>query len=399
MVECHRTEASEGDSSTTTWRARVLTSLGLFPWAALVLTLAILAVLVRLPSHFWLDETMSYWTACRGFKQVLIRCTSWPHSVVYSMLMLVLRSMGAASEWIYRLPSFLAIGAATLLLFRMSRRLFGADAAWMSVAAFVSIDVVRFSACDARPYGLALLFSVISSDLLLRFLDRPGYRLAGLYGLAAAGLLHLQLLFGTLLVAHGLYLIYRCVHGERIRLAYAVTGAAVLVAVASPVAIQYLGFTGNPASHSFAPLPSLSDLAASYLPDMGLYVLGTVGILALIVPRMEWKATSPPYTGVFVLLWAITPPTVLFIISRLTPLHLFVPRYFLSYSPGLAMCFGVTLTSFRPRVVRSAVLSAMALSVALSIGLPLSATRQASETGAQPRNSSIGMWLAIMHRY
>ena len=372
MVECRQAEASKGDSSTVTWRVRVLALFGLFPGAALVLALAILAVLVRLPSHFWLDETMSYWTACRGLEQVLIRCTLWPHPPLYSMLFLTLRSMGAASEWIYRLPSFLAVGAATLLLFRMSRRLFGADAAWMSVAAFVSIDAVRFAACDARPYGLALLLSVISSDLLLRFLDRPGYRLAALYGLTGAALLHLQLLFGALLLAHGLYLIYRTVQRERIRLAYAVTGVAVLIAVASPVAIQYLRFTENPASHSFSPLPSPSDLATSYLPDTWLYVLGTVVILALILPQMEWKAIYRPYTAVFVLLWAITPPTALFIISRLTPLHLFVPRYFLSYSPGLAMCFGVILTSFRPRVVRSAVLSVMALFVALSIGRPTS---------------------------
>jgi hypothetical protein len=62
----------------------------------------------------------------------------------------------------------------------------------------------------------------------------------------------------------------------------------------------------------------------------------------------------------------------LFAISRLTSASLFVKRYFLCYSPGLAMCFGIILRSFRPKIVRAAVLSVMALFVALSMGRPTS---------------------------
>jgi Dolichyl-phosphate-mannose-protein mannosyltransferase len=366
MVDGRQTEAVEQVSTATTWRVRLLTLFSLFPWPQFVLVFAALVVLVRLPSHFWLDETMSYWTASRGFGQILARCALWPHPIIYSTLFLALRSMGASSEWIYRLPSFLAVGAATFVLFRMSRRIFGSQAAWMSAAAFVSIDPVRFAAGDARPYGLALLLAVISSDLLLRFQNRPGYRLAALYGFTAAAMLHLQILFGVMLLVHGLYLIYRILEGQRIRLSYAATGAAVLIAVAAPVMIQFMRFTGNPASHSFAAMPSLSELAAAYMPWPG--VLGILAILAIVMPTLEWKATNRSDAAFLALLWAMVPPLVFFAISRLTSASLFVTRYFLSYSPGLALCFGIILRSFRPRIVRAAVLSAMALSVALSMG-------------------------------
>ncbi len=372
MVHRQQTETLEGASPTTTWRVRLLTLFSLVPWAPLVFLFASLVVLVRLPSHFWLDETMSYWTAYRGFEQILARCALWPHPPLYSTLFLTLRSMGVVSEWIYRLPSFLAVGAATFLLFRMSRRLFGSEAAWMSAAAFVSIDSVRFAACDARPYGIALLLAVISSDLLLRFLNRPGYRLAALYGLSTAAMLHLQLLFGAVLLAHGFYLIYLVFRGQRIRLSYAATGAAVLVAVAAPVAIQFWRFTRNPASHSFEALPSLPDLAAAYMPGIWLGVLGILAILAMVMPELEWKAIDRSDAAFLALLWALIPPLVLFAISRLTSASLFVKRYYLSYSPGLAMCFGVLLTSVRPKLVRAATLSAMALFVAWSIGRPTS---------------------------
>jgi hypothetical protein len=372
MVDGRQTEAAEQVSTTETWRVRILTLFSLFPWAQLVLAFATLVVLVRLPSHFWLDETMSYWTASRGFEQILARCSLWPHPIVYSTLFLTLRSIGASSEWIYRLPSLLAVGAATFVLFRMSRRVFGSEAAWMSAAAFVSIDPVRFAAGDARPYGIALLLAVISSDLLLRFQNRPGYRLAALYGLTAAAMLHLQILFGVMLLVHGLYLTYRILDGQRIRLSYAATGMAVLIAVAAPVVIQFLRFTGNPASHSFAAMPSLTELAAAYIPGIWLGVLGILAILAMVMPALEWKATDRSDTAFLALLWAMVPPLVFFAISRLTSASLFVTRYFLSYSPGLAMCFGIILRSFRPRIVRPAVLSAMALSVALSMGRPSS---------------------------
>jgi hypothetical protein len=370
MVDGLQTEAVERVSTAIKWPVRLLTLFSLFPWGPLVLTFAALAVLVRLPSHFWLDETMSYWTASHGFGQILARCALWPHPIAYSTLFLTLRSLGASSEWIYRLPSFLAVGAATFVLFRMSRRVFGSEAAWMIAASFVSIDAVRFAACDARPYGLALLLAVISSDLLLRFPDRPGYRAAALYGFTAAAMLHLQILFGVLLLVHGLYLAYRILVGQRIRLSYAATGAAVLIAVAAPVGIQFLRFTGNPASHSFAAMPSLSDLAAAYMPGIWLVVLGILAIVALVTPALEWKAMGRSDVAFLALIWALAPPLILFAISRLTSANLFVTRYFLSYSPGLATCFGIILGSFRPKIMHAAVLSVMALFLALSVGRP-----------------------------
>jgi hypothetical protein len=371
LVDRQRTKEVERVSTVLTWPVRLLTLFSLFPWAQLVLAFAILAVLVRLPSHFWLDETMSYWTASHGFEQILARCAVWPgQPIVYSTLFLMLRSMGASSTWIYRVPSFLAVGAATFVLFRMNRRIFGSEMAWMSAAVFVSVDAVQFAACDARPYGLALLLAVICTDLLLRFLNRPGYRLAALYGLTAAAMLHLQVLFGVVLLVHGLYLTYRTGKGQRFRPSYAATGASVLIAVAAPVAIQFLRFAGNPASHSFAPRPSLLDLAAAYTPGMWLGVLGILAILALATPALEWNAIGRSDVAFLALIWAMAPPLILFAISRLTSASLFVTRYFLSYSPGLATCFGIMVGSFRDKTVRTAVLNAMALFVTLSAGRP-----------------------------
>jgi hypothetical protein len=185
-------------------------------------------------------------------------------------------------------------------------------------------------------------------------------------------MLHLQILFGAVLLVHGLYLTYRAVKGQRIRLSYAATGAAVLAAVAAPVAIQFLPFAGNPASHSFATRPSLLDLAAAYMPGIWLVVLGILAILAMVTPALEWKAMVRSDVAFLALLWAMAPPLILFAISRLTSASLFVTRYFLSYSPGLATCFGIILGSFRPKIVHAAVLSAMALFLALSVGRPTS---------------------------
>ncbi len=349
---------------------RVLNRFAGFPWAPVVIALAALAVIVRLPTHFWLDETMSYWTASHGFQQILVRCALWPHPVAYSLVFLAIRSLGITSEWVYRLPSFLALCGCACLLFRISRRLFGSEAAWMSTAIFVLIAPVRFAAGDARPYGLALLFAMIASELLLRFLSRPGYRLAVLYGLSAAAMLYLQILFGAVLVVHVLYVGHLVARGRRFRLSYVLAGAALLAALAAPQAIQFLRFTGNASSHSFAARPALNDLAMSFAPDFLLYVLEAIAALALLLHGVQWQMAEESGASVLVILWTLVPPIILFAISRLSAAHIFVTRYYLTYTPGLAMCFGLMLVSFRPRILRAAALSLLAVFAAWAVISP-----------------------------
>jgi mannosyltransferase len=292
--------------------------------------------------------------------------------MAYSALFYVMKSLGTQSEWMYRLPSLLAVGAAAFALFRMTCRMFGRDAAWMATAAFVSFDTVRFAADDARPYAIALFFAVLASDLLLRFLDKPGYGMAVSYGLASAAMLHFQILFGALLVAHGAFAVYRMARGEAVRAPHWFAALAALGAGALPLALQYLKFTASAGAHSFAAAPSRTEWAISFMPATWVCVAMLVAAACLVGRGVAIEVRGEREAGMFALLWALTPPIVLFGISVFTPARVFVPRYLLSYSPGMAMCFGAIAGSLKPRVIRAAAMCVMALLAVVSMGAPTS---------------------------
>jgi uncharacterized membrane protein len=343
--------------------------MNLVRWSLIIITLVTIGVLVRLPSHFWLDETMSYWTADAGFHQLVLRCIQFPQSVLYSTMILGLRSLGVHTEWIYRLPSFLAVAASAWLLFRMTRRLFGSEAAWLTTALFVLTPSVAFAAGDARPYGLALLLVVVATDMFVRFLNRPDYKLAALYGLSAAGVLYFHVLFGAVLLAHPLFLLYRARRGQRMNFSYLAAALLVFVMAATPVIVQYAHMSGSMASHSFADRPNLEELAISYLPGDSLYLFLFLAVLALLAGT-GWRMADAGDWPLLVVLWALLPPLLLFAASRVSPARLFIPRYYLSYAPGLAICLALILTAFRSAWARSGTLVILALLAIRFIGIP-----------------------------
>lgn len=144
-------------------------------------------VILILPSHFWLDETATFWNTGGGLAQLVARCTQFPLSILYGVLILALRSLGARAEWAFRLPSVVAVAIAAYVLFRMARSLWGNTAAWLSLAMFVSLPGVSSAARSARPYGFGLLFVVLATWLLWKLLEKASFASALRYG-ATAGL-------------------------------------------------------------------------------------------------------------------------------------------------------------------------------------------------------------------
>src|ERR1039457_6537196 len=129
----------------------------------MVVLVVTIGALFRLKSHLWLDETATIWATSGGWAQLPARCISFSPSILYHSLILAIRSLGATSEWMLRLPSLLAVALASRLLFRMTERLWGAATAWLTLAAFVSIPGVAFAAGDVRAYGFGLLLVVWST--------------------------------------------------------------------------------------------------------------------------------------------------------------------------------------------------------------------------------------------
>ena len=172
-----------------------------------ILTIGLVARIVRLNSSYWTDEILALQKSFRlSLPQVVTTFLGDTHHPLYSIFArLSLVTFGEA-PWAIRLPAVLfgvMAVAMTYVVARLavSRR----EALFASLLLAVSYHHVWFSQ-NARGYTLIGLLALLSTWTLIRLLHRPTWRLAAAYALCAAlgAYTHLTMVFvaiGQALVA------------------------------------------------------------------------------------------------------------------------------------------------------------------------------------------------------
>ena len=332
--------------------ARIDRALNVFdkPGVVLVLLLPVvlqwIVPLVR--SRFWLDEAVTWWTTNQGLRELVTRCTFWPGSILYNSFILLLRSAGVHCEWLLRLPSLAAVMLSAAVCFDLARRWFSRRVAIAALVFFCAQPWVAFAAADARPYGLGLLMVMTATWLMLRWLELRRATVACAYGAAAALVLHFHMLFGTVLVFHGIFLALVLPRNRQV-VRQAAMAVSILAVLALPLLPQYVyAFTGR-AAHTFANPRSLWDLCRQFLPTLPMLA---AALIAAMLPRSRpaRREAIVPKSILLALLWAGVPMCLLYVAAKLSGSDLFVGRYLLPYVPGIALCFGLVLEYWSPRV-------------------------------------------------
>lgn len=279
------------------------------------------------------------------------------------------------SEVALRAPSMLAVIAAVSVATLLGRRLFSARVGLVAGLLLAVVPAVSRYGQEARPYGIALLLSVLATLLLFRALDRPTRaRFVG-YGVNVA-LLGLFQLFGLLLLlAHAVIVVDRC---RRLRAARAVTGVqppllpepveatpktvgrrwsvATALGVLPSLPLFLLGFAQREAQLDWLPEPTWESVQTFpnelfWSPLLGWFVIG-VALLARH-PRRDLVG----YLGVMALL----PPVVLYLLGLFTAA--WVPRYVLFSL--VAWCLLAAVATARS-AVRSVVLVGLVAVLSIS---------------------------------
>src|SRR6266446_2076140 len=75
--------------------------------------------IVPINSSLWLDETGTVWVISGGFSEIIHRATVFPQSILYCLILWVATSLGGLNEVTLRIPSLIAMSAATTLLYRL----------------------------------------------------------------------------------------------------------------------------------------------------------------------------------------------------------------------------------------------------------------------------------------
>lgn len=347
-------------------------------YLSLILFAVIFFWVLPLHSPFWLDETLTYWLVQGSFAETIEKALpwpsdggfqaslwAWPPQLGYTALAWSLNAAFGSHPEILRLPSLAAMAGALLLLYRTAQRLFhDRELSLISVLLFALLRPVAFAACDFRVYAMSMLAVIGATLLLLRWIDSDRLSAGVVYALAAALILHLQFLHATILIVHALYAIYRWRHGTRPSLSRLAIVAGVFLAGVAPAAMAIRAGMHNPASHSFTPAPWTGSLLQVFAGDP--VVLGLVfgiGLAWLLETRLEFKPLYASRAAMsLVILWTAIPVLVNFLLSNTTSARVFVDRYLLPFTPGLALLLALGVRSVPRRQTRWGVLLSIAMS-------------------------------------
>jgi Dolichyl-phosphate-mannose-protein mannosyltransferase len=317
----------------------------------LALCASIAAWFSSIRSALWLDETVSYWQISGGFWQIWERQGLSP--AAYAYILWATKSLFGSNEIVLRMPSVLAMLAATYVLYLIAREFFSSDIAAIVAVIFCLHPTVAFAAVDARPYAFAVLLVNCAILSFLRFMKTNSSGNAILLGASAAAIFYFHYLFGLLLPA--LALVFFAWKGREWRrfVPKLATAGIVFSVMILPIVsrLVYLFRTGQ--SHVFDRAPQIADLLFTMAPGRVLAILfiGTIFAGALL-RKLESPSHESLPAGLACLFLATIPLGVLYDVSTLTSLHVFTDRYRLVAVPGIALCWGFLASCVRSKAIR-----------------------------------------------
>lgn len=270
----------------------------------------------------------------------------------YYLLLRLWTDVFGSSDSMLRLPSVLAMTGATGLLAALGVRLGGLRVGFAAGLLFALLPATSRYAQEARPDAFTIFAAVLSTLLLVRLLDRPGFGRRLAY-LGAVVLLGLSNVVGLLLLPAHAIVAWRLRTGARTVVAWSVT---VLVGVALAGPVLYPGLGQIRRQTGWIPPLSVERVAGTPAVLFGDLLLGGA-LLACAFLAMSMRGRAAVATT-----WAMLPTAGLLAVSLAIPLWL--PRYLLFTVPAW-----VLLASMAVR--RSTIARGVGVVVAIGVlGLP-----------------------------
>lgn len=373
-----------------------------FPVVRLLLSLA--AGLVPLAVHgrrqLWADETVSAYLA-RLPADDLLRAL-WERELngaAHSVLLAGLR-LGAADEWLLRLPSALAVAAACWVVIGVAARHLGRLHGLLAGALLGLLPGVVEVAANARSYALGVLVVAVLTSLV----DRLTPRRCLAYGIVAGVGLYAHFFVALVVLGHLAFLLATRDPVLR-RPRSLLLAAGPLAALALPLA-AFLLSPGNRGQVSWVP-PLTGELFVDYTARSVVGMLGSptrvlLLLLVLLVPALvagllgRARGTGRPFA-----LGAATWLSVVLLAAAVSLAKpLFVPRYLWLALPGVVLLLVAAHAAARP-VLRPVVL----LSWTAVVAVALPATTPSTEAWgdavtavrelAQPGDAVDSYWLFL----
>jgi mannosyltransferase len=299
---------------------------------------------------FWIDEGHTWGYAHQSLGAILTTTLSSTNAVeaAYYVFLHLWMSVAGDSELAQRLPSVFAMAIAVWAVTKTALETAGGRAAVAAGFVMIALPGVTRYAEEARPYAFVVAAVAISTLLLSRAITRSDGRWWAGYGVAviAIGYFHLV----SLLVVAGqlvAVLIIDATKWRRFVMSVMLAGAAIL-----PVVVLGAGQHGQ---ISWIPPETLatlwtgpSELTGSIALTAGLVLL----VLALGGDRKLMALGVPT---------ALATPVLLWVAGNFGSIYL--GRYIMGATPGIALAAAGALTMLRPRraLVAAAIIAGLVI--------------------------------------
>ncbi len=317
----------------------------------------------------WYDEGVSWYLTTMS----LPKLTAWTANDIqpplyYYVLWGWVRLAGD-SEYSLRFPSVVFAVLSLPFFWLIARRLQGKLAAWLSLAIAVISPLYVYYSQEARMYTLLTWLGLFGSWLLLRLLDvleaggpadqgrRQARLLAAAYALVAAAMLYTHYFALFLLLAHGLYVLYRWLAAGRPgwRILWLVPAVIILLFLPwLPFLVTRYGIDTSywPGSLKLAEVGRnlLITFALGETVKEGPGWTLTFGYVAIWLLSLFSFVTATAGNGqskrsrsslVFLLLYCLVPILLMGLLAYRTPK--FNPRYAMFVSPAVILITGCGL--------------------------------------------------------
>lgn len=321
--------------------------------AAIGAAVSVWFLAIRAP--LWLDETSSYWSIAGGFKQVWIRSTIVNSFPPYLYILWLTKTLFGAREIVLRLPSLLAMAAASYLFYRAARELFAREVALIATLFFVLDKRIVFAAIDVRPYPFAMLATTAAILCYLRWSKTPNSRYAAQFGISVGGIFYFHYLFGCCMVVAftAAYIVahWPSLFGKLSQVGIALACFGLLII---PVLPRIWDLQQRKGALIFAAAPAAGDFLRAIAPGVTPYVVIATIFLAALIRRLSTPdSRSLRHLALCVAVGPL-PLLVLYLLSVATPLHVFIERYQAVAVPGIALFWGWPLSQVDSRSLRMA---------------------------------------------
>jgi Dolichyl-phosphate-mannose-protein mannosyltransferase len=331
----------------------------------IVAALAVIRLwLMPIANSFWLDETVIVWAIRDGFHHILQAGLVTPQSPAFCLVEWMVSLVGGIHEPTLRLPS-IAAGIGTLfILYRIGVEFVDQSAGLTLVVLYISLQQVAIEIPNARPYSLALLAESAALLFLLRWLRDGRMKYGILWAICAVAAGHLHQFFFSVAPIEAGFVLWRVYRGGAVKMRQLIICCLIGLALSTLAIPQVLFLSRQVKILAWTPQAGFFDLLKSIVPK---FVLPLVVLLVLVDwlggERPRWIRTKSYDAAALGALVLLVPTVGIFVLSHLTRIHVFYPRYLLPSAPGLVLFWGWLLHRLDLRSVRQ---------IALTVGLAAS---------------------------